>query len=290
MIKNLILSGGAFRCCSHIGVVKYLEDNKAICSIDTFIGTSAGSLVCLCLCLGMTSEQLTLAINQFIKLQSECPPDIEKILDLYNAMGINDGDIIYKFVSQTLKRLAGVSSMTFIEFAKHTGKNFVVYASRLPDLDSFYFSVDTTPELDVATAIRASCSLPFVFTPVIIKDTMYIDAGLVHNFPYDYVRNNKLKDTLGVQISTKTTKAAPSNLGQLFRMITSALMRKANQAHGEAPPCLTIVKLVQEGDGLDINFDVQSCAFNISEEKVQEYIRYGYEKMKDTFDRRIIDA
>lgn len=288
MIKNLILSGGALRSCSHIGCIKYLEEQNALDSIDTFIGTSAGSLVSFCVCLGMKSNDMRVALKEFIHLQKECPPNIDNLLNIFYTMGATDGEVLLKFVSKQLQKYAKVNNMSFIEFAKFSGKNFVVYAARLPTLDSVYFSVDTTPDLDIATAIRASCSLPLVFTPVRIKDDIFIDAGLVYNFPFDYVKKNRLHDTLGVNIRSNPSKETPKdlNIGTLFRMIIDALMRKANQAHGDVPDCMTIIDItMDDSDGLEINFDLSQCAFQIPDDTINDYIDLGYRKMKETYER-----
>lgn len=284
MIKNLILSGGAFRCCSHIGCIQYLEEHNMLKPIMTFIGTSAGSLVCLCLCLGMSSTQIREAIFDFIALQHDCPPNIENILNLYYTLGIDDGSIIVRFVELMLTRKYNTRSMTFIEFAKASGKNLVVYASKLPTLDTMYFSLDTTPDIDVGIAIRASCSLPIIFTPVQIGTQIYIDPGLVSNFPYDYIEKNRLKDTLGIQIKGgHPIVNEKMNIVVYMRCILDALMKKANIATScHVPSCLTVVDLLQDGsDGFDINFDITSCTFAVSKEKVQTYIDIGYKRISE---------
>lgn len=286
MIKNLILSGGAFKCCSHIGCIQYLEEQNALQYIDTFIGTSAGSLVCLCLCLGFSSIQIREAIKDFIVLQKDCPPDIDTVLNLYYTMGLLDGKIIFKFVERLLQKRAKVSNMSFLEFTKLTGKNFIVYSAKLPNLETTYFSVDTTPDLDIATAIRASCSLPIIFTPVKIGDNLYIDSGMVANFPHDYVKNNKLKDTLGIHIKSEMKTIMPDKLNvvTMMRMVLDSMMKKANESNGHIPKCMTHVEIVQpDCDGFEVNFDVTTCSFNISDEKINKYIEFGYTRIKQVF-------
>lgn len=292
MIKNLILSGGAFRCCSHIGCVRYLEEKGSMQSIDTFIGTSAGAIVACLLCMGFKSSEMEEAIWELIGMQSECPPDIENILNIYYSMGLSDGELVRMFIRKMLKKkvkreTVEKEGMTFLEFAKYTGKNLVVLACKLPDLEKVYFSVDNYPDLDIVTAIRASCSLPFIFTPITIQGDVFIDAGIINNFPHDYVKNNKLKDTLGIHIRGASMPVVPDklNLLSLIRTILDAMMRKLNTSYGDIPASVTVVEIHQENtDGFDIHFDMSSCAFKINKEKVGELIELGYGKIKAVFE------
>lgn len=293
MIKNLILSGGAFRCCSHIGCVQFLEEKGTMHNIDTFIGTSAGAIVACLLCMGFTSSEMADAIWELISMQAECPPDIENILNIYYSMGLSNGELIIKFIRKMIKRkIKGMDrdTVTFSDFAKHTGKNLVVLACKLPNLDKVYFSVDNYPDLDVITAIRASCSLPFIFTPITIQGDVYIDAGIINNFPHDYVKDNKLKDTLGIHIRGSSMPVLPDtlNLLSLMRTILDAMMRKLNTSYGDIPKSVTVVDIHQENsDGFDIHFDMSSCAFKINKEKVTELIELGYNKIKAVFDSNL---
>ena len=45
MIKNLVISGGGIKIISALGVIKYLEENNNLKSINKFYGTSAGSIL-----------------------------------------------------------------------------------------------------------------------------------------------------------------------------------------------------------------------------------------------------
>jgi predicted acylesterase/phospholipase RssA len=287
MIKNLILSGGAFRSCSHIGCIRFLEERNIIKSIVTFIGTSAGSLVCFCLCLGMSSLEIENAIIDFIDMQNECQPNIDNIINIYYTMGVNDGEILDKFIEKYLYKKYQKRNITFVDFAKATGKNLVVYASKLPNLETTYFSVDTSPELDVAKAIRASCALPLIFIPVQIGSELYIDPGLVNNFPFDYVQNNRLKDTLGINLYGKLqTFPEKIDLGKFVMFILDALMKRANESsRGQTPDCLKIIKIVQEeSDGFELNFDLISCKFDIPREKIKAFIDNGYNAISNQYD------
>lgn len=47
------------------------------------------------------------------------------------------------------------------------------------------FNAKTDPNIDIATACRASCSLPLAFEPVEIEGKKYVDGGYLNNVPQD---------------------------------------------------------------------------------------------------------
>jgi NTE family protein len=277
MLTNLILSGGAIRSCSHIGCIRYLEEQKALTSIFTVIGASAGSMFAFLVCMGYSSIEMTAAFKDLLHMQSECPPDIDRIFNIYTTMGLSDGELFTKFITKHLQKRYGVASMTFLEFAKKSGKNLVVYASKLPTLEKHYFSLENTPNLDICIAIRASCCIPILFAPVCIDDEYYVDAGIVDNFPFDYVKDNKLKDTLGIMITSKPSACVKYNLLSLMSTLMGALICKSNNLNGLPPPCLKIVEIENENvDTLDLNFNIETCSFKISDEQIEVYVNNGY--------------
>jgi predicted acylesterase/phospholipase RssA len=196
--------------------------------------------------------------------------------------------MINMFVHRAIKKKFKKESMTFLEFIKATGKNFIVCAARIPSLENVYFSADATPDVDIALAIRASCSLPFIFTPVEIGNHIYIDAGLVHNFPCDILQENTLKDTLGINIKGSSKYECDLNkltMPIFLRIIFDSMMRRLNSSHGAPPPCITVVEIAPPNtDGFDIHFDMETCTFKIPENKIKEYTDFGYACIKKNFE------
>ena len=56
-------------------------------------------------------------------------------------------------------------------------EEFLVTAVRLSDGRRIVFGLDTSPQIDVATAVAASCALPGYLTPVVIAGDRYVDGG-----------------------------------------------------------------------------------------------------------------
>ena len=56
-------------------------------------------------------------------------------------------------------------------------------------------------EGSMGAAIRASCSLPAIFTPAIYDDGVYVDGGITNNVPIDVVKNMGADFIIGVDVT-----------------------------------------------------------------------------------------
>ena len=52
----------------------------------------------------------------------------------------------------------------------------------------------------IVEAVTASCSIPIIFTPVVINGIHYVDGGLFHNFPVSIIRE-ECERIIGVNVS-----------------------------------------------------------------------------------------
>jgi NTE family protein len=65
----------------------------------------------------------------------------------------------------------------------------------------------------VAPAVRASCSIPGIFTPARIDDKYYIDGGIVNSVPSDVVRSMGADFVIGVDLnSDRIQEGEPKHL------------------------------------------------------------------------------
>lgn len=52
----------------------------------------------------------------------------------------------------------------------------------------------------IVEAVTASCSIPIIFSPVVINGVHYVDGGLFHNFPVSIIRE-ECERIIGVNVS-----------------------------------------------------------------------------------------
>lgn len=206
---GLALSGGGALGIAHIGVIQALEE--AGVRIDYITGTSMGSLVGGLYAIGYTSDQLAeiASSNNFAELFTEKPdrryisnyekiyddrtiatfPVNEKRIDL--PAGIISGQNVYTFLSRLTQNVHGVEQFDDfdIPFAAvatnlETGKAKVFRSGYLPD------------------ALRASISIPSIFSPHEIDGNLYVDGGLIRNIPVEDAIEMGADYTIAVDVSS----------------------------------------------------------------------------------------
>lgn len=157
---GLVLSGGGIRGVAHLGVLKALS--SAGISIYRITGTSAGSIVGALFAQGHDPE---LILNDFLKV---------RLLNFIRPA----------FPLNGLFNIENTSPL----FEKYFPKNSFADLQIPLTIAATNFS---TGELNLFSdgplikAIQASCAIPGVFKPVMINEEMYVDGGVLNNFPIE---------------------------------------------------------------------------------------------------------
>lgn len=208
MIKNLVISGGGVKIIASLGVIKYLKENDLLKSIKNYYGTSAGSIICLMLTLGFELEEMVKFIENFdldklIIVNTEnlfttfnvCEnTKIEKVIKLFLNFKLNNqNDVITPKINY--------ENITMKELYNKTNKYLSITSTCLTTQEAVYISHETFPNIPVWKAILMSCSIPLIFKPIKWEDKLYVDGGLIDNFPLFNIKLNEIKYTLGIQIN-----------------------------------------------------------------------------------------
>ena len=160
----LVLSGGGAKGLAHIGVIRELQ--KYNVDVDFIAGTSMGAIVGALYALDGNLE----LINKYIDINTK------KLFSLSDFSLSLKGFIKGKAVENIFLDLYGNSTFkdTKIKLAVnavdiHTGKEVVFKKGKIID------------------AVRASMSLPIIFSPKEINGKLYVDGGVANNVPCDLV-------------------------------------------------------------------------------------------------------
>jgi predicted acylesterase/phospholipase RssA len=73
--------------------------------------------------------------------------------------------------------------ITIQEFYEKTGIEFHIFVTEINALECIDISYKTHGDWTVVDAVYASCSLPFIFSPIIRDDKCYVDGSLLMNYP-----------------------------------------------------------------------------------------------------------
>ena len=277
---NLILSGGAFKATAFIGCLRYLEETNKICDIKNIIASSAGSLVGFLFCLGLDTCSISTFMKKGMNKYLEKEYDIDDILDIFDNLGIDDGNIFNELASEILQLHYNQKKITFLEFAKRTGKNFIVLGSNISVGKTEYFSVNTTPNMCVIKALRISISIPFVMSPVIMNNMFYVDASLFNNFPIEYFSNDRpFQDTIALYLECphKVPDVNNITLFKYVRIIFDAMFLKINEKKPNGKNNI-IVKMEFPDD--NYGFDLNTMKLVMDDTTMDKYIEFGYDSIK----------
>lgn len=174
----LVLSGGGARGIAHIGVIDELLDRGY--EITAIAGTSMGSLVAGVYAMGKLKE----FEEWIIKLDKK---GIFQLVDFtLSTQGIIKGD---KVLNQ-IKEIVGDGLIEDLPIS---------YAAVATDIKNKSEVVFKSGSL--FDAIRASISIPTVFTPVTINDQLLVDGGLLNNLPNNHVDQSKSKYLFSVNVN-----------------------------------------------------------------------------------------
>ena len=193
-----MVSGGGVKGLASLGAVHALAGLGYLRHVRLFAGTSVGSLVCAALAIGKTPKEILAAFASYAY-----EPDYN-FAGLYTSFGLDSGKNLLAWIRSVLGR-----DYTFSEILRKHDKRLVVCASNVSKGRAVYFSPESHPDMDVATAIRMSCSVPLYFAAVRHDGDVFADGCMVDNFPLDWVLGEgRARRALGVRLLTDTPRIA----------------------------------------------------------------------------------
>ena len=200
--KYLVLKGGGIRGIAYIGAIKALEECKAADKIEKVAGTSAGAITGTLFAFGYSAaemERIMLGLNIstfndggwfFIGGQKR----------LRKNYGWYIGRKLEEWIEEKTSDKTGIAHITFLQLHHlvATGKKYkdlYITATNLTKQRPEVFSWETTPDLPVAAAVRASAAIPLYYGAVFMDSAgqmtihpdndsrynVYVDGGLLAN-------------------------------------------------------------------------------------------------------------
>lgn len=288
MIHNLVISGGSTKTVSAIGCIQYLEDRNMLTNVMNYVGTSAGSILCLFLIAGYRARDMIKLLNDEMINKKRFELTFDELLDLnvLNSYGLDSGENIEAFIRSIVSTRYGKNDITFIELAKLTGKNLVVCVSNLTKQCQEYIDVETHPNMSVVKAVRMSVSLPFVFTPVKYKGSLFVDGAVYEALPVGYMTrfNDPLKDTLAIHTRT-VIDTKINSFTDYLKVLVSSVLDKANSLNNISSKVNIFEITFDDQDAMPI--DMQNMKFDINSSKMMESIDKGYMEIRRRFEQQM---
>ncbi|MDD5014327.1 MAG: patatin-like phospholipase family protein [Atribacterota bacterium] len=164
---GLALGSGSARGLAHVGVIMALEAYNI--PIDIIAGTSIGSVIGSLYASGATVRQL-----EEVALSIKKSKTLFMIDPVFPHSGLISGDRIEKMLNQF-----AIKDKTFDDLK-------IPFAAVATDVESGVEVILNQGK--VIDAVRASISIPGIFTPVKYQDYYLVDGGVVDPVPVDVVK------------------------------------------------------------------------------------------------------
>jgi len=174
---RLILGGGSAYGLAHMGVIAAITEQFEISGI---VGTSMGAIIGACAAYGIEAPQMLEMAEEISTIELFNPLNLD-----FTRSGIFDGKAIHKlFAHWTNKARIEDCDIPFIAVA------FDLYRQCSILIDKG----------QLADAMRASSSLPYIFAPHEIGDYLLVDGGVAHPLPLAFAEKVPGELTIAVNV------------------------------------------------------------------------------------------
>ena len=319
--KNLVFAGGGVLGIAYLGALQYLYDTGVFPHIKKIAGTSAGAITACMASFGLPFPELkkiadTLEYKKvpgkeiFSDPSGKEPPmlrEFEALFGDYNCVyrlltnyGWFSSAYLYHWLQDVIASQFDASlkkpPYTFADFKDpyaHNNKtpflDLYVTGTNVSFRSSKIFSFETTPDMEVAEAVRISMSIPLFFESVTYPEedmgnqiaSVYCDGGIMWNYPitiFDNPRTNNsdlpsyYNQTLGIRFVNEMKYHKIDNLLSYIKNLYLSQMHVQQDMFKRNPEDIKRSVIIDTGDISFMDFDI------VTGDETYEYLyRQGYE-------------
>ncbi|HOY60920.1 MAG TPA: patatin-like phospholipase family protein [Candidatus Woesebacteria bacterium] len=199
----LVLGSGGSKGLAHLGVIKALRENNF--EITQIAGTSAGAMMGGLYAANLDGLKLEKEINEI---------DYLKLFKILLEKPTKNAILRGKKVEAFLDKLCGEKKIEDLPI------KFKAVCSDLITGNKYVFSKGK-----LATAIRASCAIPGIFSPVKFEDKILIDGGAVNPIPVSEVEPRSGEKIIAVGLYSKIFPKNYNNIskGNILKIAFSSM-------------------------------------------------------------------
>jgi NTE family protein len=269
---TLILSGNATNAIVTMGALQYLYDHNLIINVKKYIGTSSGAILSLLLIIGYTP----LEIKTFLCVEKPLK-NLSQMVNISNLLLLGKPVLCFEPIKNSIEKLI-LDKIGFIptmlDIRDRFQKTLIVTTYNLTDNCREYISAESHPELSVVHAVRMSSSYPLMFEPYRHDQKLYLDGGIVDNFPIEYLQEPG-ETRLGI-ITTSPEKKydeVPNTLELFWKLLQVFIQTITNDKIERCVNC-DVIKL-----------NIESCFFNFDtlNSEIIDIFDRGYDECKSQF-------
>lgn len=207
--KNLVFEGGGVKGIAYIGAMQVLENRGALSQIRRVGGTSAGAINALLFALGYSIQEQKdiLRATDFKAFMDDSLGSIRDIRRLARDFGWHQGDFFSSWVGERILGKLGNRHATFRDLQQAGLPELYVVGTNLSTGFAEFFSAERHPDMELATAIRISMSIPLFFAAVPHgpRNDVYVDGGVQLNYPVKLFDRERYIDLVNEPAAARRT-------------------------------------------------------------------------------------
>jgi len=290
--KYLVFEGGGVKGLAYTKIPKVLKEFGILHNINKVAGSSVGSIIALLIALKYDSEEIIEIMKNLnlAEFKDTRPSYTWKMYNLVFKCGIYSGQLFENWIKEHIYYITGSYETTFKELYEYSEIELVITGTSLATKSTQFFSYKTTPDMEIWQACRISVAIPCFFTPVKIDNDLYVDGGLLYNYPiwifdnpfsYEYNIENldfQSELTLGFKLVSSKSSDFVSSMPKILPIITFFYMLIGTFL-GFIDNSYMQQTYWDRTVGIDTS-DIQTTEFNISDERKNLLIKNGYENTK----------
>ncbi len=225
---GLVLSGGGARGFAHIGTLKLLDSLKI--PVDYIAGTSMGGIIGALYAIGYSGKEIEeiAKTTNWKEIFSDSPdrkklPFIIKKRSEKYFISLPVEGIIPTLPSGLIK---GQKIFQILSRLIYSYQNVIDFHKLPIPFSCVATDIVTGNEVvldhgSLALAIRATMSIPTIFTPVEWGDSLLVDGGVVNNLPVDIVK--KMGADVVIAVNVGTPKFSREELNSIIPILEQTL-------------------------------------------------------------------
>lgn len=282
MNLGLCLSGGGIKGIAHVGAIKALEEERV--KFKYVSGTSSGSIIATLYACGFTTDEMYEIFTKYAK--SIRYIDFENIKRFFKNIftgkgiridGLNSGTRIKKIVNEVCMQ-KGISNIKQIKMPIlipavdiYTDELCVFSNNINKNIKS---KIRYINDIDIGTAVQASCSYPGIFSPCQFNNKLFVDGGITENLPWKETKKAGANKVLSIVFEDKEPKKCCNNIFEIINKSFSLLCKEL--AH-------------YEWDGIDYLLKIETNRVGLLEKsKMHELYEEGYLQTKKMLEDNIL--
>lgn len=278
-----VFEGGGVKGIALVGALKAAEELGF--TFRAVAGTSAGAIVASLVAAGYTADELRLILMEkdFKDFMDPVASGItgwipgSNFAKAWNAMGLYKGDHFHDWIREKLSwKIFGNKrkSPTFNDLLEKTRIPLKVVTIELISQKVWVFESQRNATSHVADVVRMSMSIPFFFVPYRRGSEIYVDGGVLSNFPawvFKEVQDIEPLPVLGFRFEPDSSDLI-TNVWELSLALIGTIQKIGEQLLNEDTPNIIPVNLPTLGIG--------TTDFDLTDTDKENLYQWGYERAR----------